>query len=139
VRLEKFQRNAIYRGIEAGGLDPRECVLTDDADEARIHHVPSGSTFTLRYDDGKYIGSYVVGDSALAAAYEAYPWTRVPETAERWAAEVKRDVDTPDLWADVQRERQIVTRALDETSENRPFTPAGRRKSRISLERSRST
>lgn len=40
----------------------------------------------------------------------------------RWAADVKRDVETPDLWAELQRERAILTGARYEDAENTPFT-----------------
>jgi hypothetical protein len=46
----------------------------------------------------------------------------VEKRVERWAAEVKRDIETPDLWAQLQREREILGRAPDE-AENTPFTP----------------
>jgi uracil-DNA glycosylase family 4 len=35
----------------------------------------------------------------------------VEERVQRWARDVKRDVDTPDIWADLQREREILTGA----------------------------
>jgi hypothetical protein len=71
VRLEKFQKNAIFQEIVAGGLDPSECDLTQGAAEVRISHVPSGSVFILGGDARRYTGSYVVGDSALSWPYVA--------------------------------------------------------------------
>jgi len=123
VQLEKFQRNAIFRGILDGGLDPIECELAESVVEVRIKHVPSGSVFILGGDARRYTGSYVVGDSALSWPYEAFTWTEVPEKVRRWAEEVRRDVDTPDLWADLQREREILTSARYEAVENTLFTP----------------
>jgi hypothetical protein len=64
----------------------------------------------------------VVGDSALLWPYEAFTWTKVPEKVRQWAEEVKRDVDTPDLWADLQREREILAGARYEAVENTLFT-----------------
>jgi hypothetical protein len=120
--LEKFQKNAIFREIVEGGLDPIECELVEGAEEVRISHVPSGSVFILGGDALLYTGSYVVGDSALSWPYEAF-WVNVPEKVRRWAEEVKLDVDTPDLWAELQREREILTGARYEAVENTPFTP----------------
>jgi hypothetical protein len=121
VRLEKFQKNAIFREIVEGGLDPIECELAEDAEEVRIRHLPSGSFFILGGDARRYAGRYVVGDSALSRPYEA-SWAMVPKEILRWAREVKQDVDTPDLWAELQRERQILTGARYQAVENTPFT-----------------
>lgn len=37
-------------------------------------------------------------------------WPTVEERVERWAQDVQRDIETPDLWAELQREREILTR-----------------------------
>jgi hypothetical protein len=121
--LEKFQKNAIFREIEAGGLDPRECDLAEGPEEVRISHMPSGSYFILGGDARRYTGSYVVGESTLLWPYVAAIWAIVPQTVRRWAEEVKRDVDTPDLWAELRREQEILTGARYEAVENKSFTP----------------
>lgn len=46
----------------------------------------------------------------------------MPERVAVWAAAVKDDVDTPDLWAELQREREVLTGARYEGVENTPFT-----------------
>ncbi len=106
-----------------GGLDPIECDLDEGGAEVRISHMPSGSVFILGGDASRYTGSYVVGDSASSWPYEAFTWTKVPERVQRWAEEVKHDVDTPDLWAELQREREILTGARYAAVENTLFTP----------------
>ncbi len=50
-------------------------------------------------------------------------WATLPEKVRLWAEEVKHDVDTPDLWAELQREREILTGARYEAVENTLFTP----------------
>jgi hypothetical protein len=124
VPLEKFQSNAIFEEIVAGGLDPKKCDLTKGyGAAASISHVPSGSVFILDDNVLPYTGKYVVGNSELVRPYQAFTWTQVRETVRRWAEEVKRDVDTPDLWAELQREPEILTGARYEAAENTPFTP----------------
>jgi hypothetical protein len=123
VRLQKFQKNAIFKAVAAGGLDMNECRLDEVGDEARIHHLPSKSLFVLNGPDaGLYRGSYVVGENELVWPIEA-SWASVPEKVQRWATEVKEDVDTPDLWAELQRDQDIITVADFEAVENTPFTP----------------
>jgi hypothetical protein len=121
--LEKYQSNAIFRAIEAGGLAPDDCVLTDGAAEVRIRHVPSGSLFILGGTALRFTGSYTVGASAVVWPYDAYVWTKVPELVQRWAGDVKRDLDTPDLWADLRRRQVLLTSAGYEAIGNTPFTP----------------
>jgi hypothetical protein len=124
VRLEKIQKNDIIEAIAAGGLDPPECELAEDDSEVRVLHVPSGSTFTLGGVAGNYTGNRVVGTSTLSSPFDASTWATVPEKVERWARDVKRDVDTPDLWAEVQRAREILADVSYEEAENTAFTPA---------------
>lgn len=45
-----------------------------------------------------------------------------------WLDEVKRDVETPDLWADLQGEAELLGVAYDEDTENTPFTPEEKKK-----------
>jgi hypothetical protein len=123
VRLEKYQRNAIFEEIVAGGLDARECDLSERETEVRISHGPSGSHFTLS-GVGLYSGEYVVGDSEISWPYKDIIWPSVPKRVRKWAEEVKHDLDTPDLWAELKREREILTGARFEAAENTPFTPA---------------
>jgi hypothetical protein len=122
VRLEKFQSNTIFQGIVESGLAPIECEL-DEGAEVRITHTPSGSVFILGGNALRYTGSYVVGHSALSRQYEAFTWATVLERVRWWADEVKHDVDTPDLWADLRRERETLTADRYEAVENTLFTP----------------
>lgn len=39
-----------------------------------------------------------------------------------WLADVKRDLETPDLWAELQQEAELLGKVTDEVSENTPFT-----------------
>jgi len=41
-----------------------------------------------------------------------------------WVAAVKRDIDTPELWAELQRETELLGAVSDEAVENTPFTSA---------------
>jgi hypothetical protein len=122
MRLEKFQRNGIFEALEAGGVNPHECDLSEDDSGARITHAPSRSYLTIGSSAPPWAGSYVVGNSALVYPYEAFAWTGVEEHVERWAEKVKRDVETPDRWAEIKREREMLTGARYEHVEDAPFT-----------------
>ena len=122
VRLEKLFRNGIIEAVEKSGLAPRECTFDfNDEGGCRITHGPSGSSFVLEGPFGSHTTTTVVGEGA-PQQLDAYIWPRVEERAERWAREVKRDVDTPDLLAELQSEREILTGTRYEDVGNTPFT-----------------
>lgn len=121
MQTVKWQRNAIFEAVAAGGLDARECTFNYDDAKACITHVPSESSFLLEGDPGHYSSTAVVGEGPSCSS-ESFTWTKVEERVRRWAEEVKHDVDTPDLWAELQREREILTAARYEDVENTPFT-----------------
>jgi hypothetical protein len=70
---------------------------------------------------GTWVGSYVVGDF-VPSPFQAYTWPKIEELVERWAGHVKADLETPDLWAQLQGQRELLSRTPDE-AENTPFTP----------------
>lgn len=120
--MEKWQRNVIYEAVVAGGLDPRECTFDYGDAGARITHVPSASYFLLEGDITEYTTKAVVGESEKWPVGLRTFWIQVEERVRGWAKEVTEDVDTPDLWAEAQREREILTGARYEDVENTPFT-----------------
>ena len=122
MRLEKLFRNAIYDAVVEGGLDARDCTFDHDDARAQITHVPSGSYFLLEGQAGNYTATTVVGEY-LPSTVQAFMWSTVEDKVERWAREVKRDVETPDLWAELQGDREILTGTRYEDVENTPFTP----------------
>jgi hypothetical protein len=120
--MEKFQRNVIYEAVVAGGLDPRECTFDYGDAGARITHLPSASYFVLEGDINQYTAKAVVGESERWPGGLPTFWIEVKARVRGWAMEVKRDVDTPDLWAELQREREILTGARYADVENTPFS-----------------
>jgi hypothetical protein len=121
MRPAKWQRNAIFEAVAEGGLDPRECTFDYDEAGGRVTHVPSRSYFLLEGDAGHYTATAVVGENPPWPS-ESYTWGNLEERVRRWAEEVNRDVDTPDLWAELQREREILPGAQYEDVENTPFS-----------------
>ena len=122
MRLEKPFRNSIIEAVEKGGLAPRECTFDiNDGGGCHITHAPSGSSFVVKGPFGRHTTITVVGEGA-PQQLNAYIWPTVEERAERWARDVKRDVDTPDLLAELERERGILTGTRYEEVGNTPFT-----------------
>lgn len=121
MKPPKWKGNDIIEAAVAGGLNKWECAVDSHDAAARITHVPSKSYFLLEGGPGAYTTTAVVGDLP-PQVLQAATWPMVTERVQRWARDVKRDVETPDLWAELQRERDILTGARYEDVENTPFT-----------------
>jgi hypothetical protein len=120
MRPEKWQRNAIFKAVEAGGLDLHECTFVYGDEGGRITHLPSASYFDLRGDVIRYVSTMVVGDDHERIS--RFSWVTAEERIRKWAKDVKRDVETPDLWAEIEREGEILTGLRYVGVENTPFT-----------------
>jgi hypothetical protein len=120
-QLQKWQKNQIFEAIQGVGLDPREFDFNDADSEVRIKHKRSESYFTVGGNRLPYVGRYVVGD-APAWPYEVYSWQTLMTRVSRWLEDVKRDFETPDMWAELQREAELLGDVSNEAIENTRFT-----------------
>jgi hypothetical protein len=123
-RLQKWQTKQIFEAIQEVELDPREFHLENDDAKVIIKHKWSASHFSIGGGPGYYGGRYVVGD-APTWPFEAYSWQSLVTRFSRWLEDVKRDLEMPDLWAELQRDSQMLFGAdSDDVTENKPFTQA---------------
>jgi hypothetical protein len=120
--LRKYQTNQIVESIQEVGLRPIDFDLVNEDIEARIRHKWSESCFFIGGTVGHYVARYVVGDGP-DWPFEAYSWQALIPRIRAWLAEVKVDVETPDLWAELQREASLLGVNSDYISGNTPFTP----------------
>jgi hypothetical protein len=119
--LQKWHRNNIFNGMEGVGLDPKEFDLNDSDAEVRIKHKWSASCFVVRGAPGHYTGFGVIGDGP-ETSYDVYSWDALISRVWLWLQLVKRDLDTPDLWAELQRETKLLEVGTNDVSENTRFT-----------------
>jgi hypothetical protein len=119
-KLQKWQRNDIFTSIHDVGLDPKEFDLENNDAEVCIKHRWSTSYLTIVPDPSHYVGSCVVGDG-LDWPVDVYSWQSLIERISRWLRDVKRDLETPDLWAELQRDAQLLFGAPSD--DNTPFSP----------------
>jgi hypothetical protein len=133
MKLTKIERNKIYEAIAGSGADPNEFDLRERSTEVVITH-SSGSTFRFRQE--WFGGSYAFA----AGGYQAYKVSAVvkdgrdlkqsiEETFDqliavisRWADEVGRTVEAPDLWAEMRQGGRLISDIQETASENTPFT-----------------
>jgi hypothetical protein len=119
--LQKWHRNDIFEAVQATGLDPGEFDLKDDGSEVRLKHRTDASSFSFHRDDhGSYVWQYVVGDNPPWKLTD-YSWQTLISHISRWLGEVKRDIGTPDLWADRQPQVNLLSVDFD-AFDNTPFT-----------------
>lgn len=120
--LQKWQKNKIFKAIQGVGLVPTDFDLNDGDAEARIKYKWSESYFIIGGNPGHYVGTYIVGDAPLWP-YEVYSWQTLMERVSGWLEEVKSDLETPDLWAELRRETELLGNTSSEAPENTPFAP----------------
>ena len=75
----------------------------------------------LHHELGYYAGQKVVGDGAVWP-YGPCSWQSLMPRVSMWLGEVKRDLETPDLWSELQREAKLLEAGSYAITENTPFT-----------------
>jgi hypothetical protein len=144
VRLTKKQRNELFTAVTQSGINSAEFDLriNDDASSLRlafvipdlvnendwlvlIAHTPSESTFKvyLVNDDGPpdFAVRRKVGIEPAALEY-TLEWSNVPDSAANWASDVKYDTETPDYWAEMRAQRELLAKTSLGRLENTRFT-----------------
>ena len=120
--LAKWKRNQVFEAIQAAGLAPEGFDWGSGADESWVRHLSSEAYFVFGGIPGRYVARYVAGDDPVEER-EALSWQAQMKHVERWLRAVKLDIEMPDLWAELQRETELLGATADEAIENTPFTP----------------
>jgi hypothetical protein len=123
MKLEKWKRNQIFEAIEAAQLDPRDFRLDESEAEIRINHLRSPSYFLIDHGSAHYEGSYLVGDGMVWPYSATSSWQYLMPRISRWLEDVKRDIEMPDLWAELQAEANLLGAGTEGAIGNTPFTP----------------
>jgi hypothetical protein len=123
--LRKGQRNEIFRAVEDAGLSPDEFDWDFGADESTLRHRLSGAYFVFGGVAGAYVSRYLAGEGPVEERTELSQY-RLMQQVQFWLTNVKLDIDTPDLWAQLQGEAELLGAVFDETTENTPLTSAER-------------
>jgi hypothetical protein len=123
MKLAKEQTNELIEAIKAVDLDPRDFSYPEGEEEYRIEHKSSGSYFALDTKSAHYGVDYLIVGEVVDIKYTAYTWYKAMESFKLWIARVKRDIETPDLWAELQREPKLLGAGPEQRIENTPFTP----------------
>ena len=115
--------------IAAHGLDPRSFELVDRTlvtgkSQADLLHKPTRSSFTVWHPErlDMYHANVVVG-GADQAGCTSVGWAELMARLGTWANEVRFEMDTPDLWAELRQVPQVLAASQTPDASNAPFTP----------------
>lgn len=124
--LSREEGNYLYESIQESQLDLAECSLERGDDMGVIKH-RSGSSFEIYRDSHgeEFSFRYVILDSGKVFKnfrYGSLPLDYVKHYIIDWANKVKELEDLPDLWAQMERNRELITEIQQTDSDNTPFT-----------------
>jgi hypothetical protein len=125
MKPDKQVRNEIYDAVVSGGLDPRECDFDYHDEWARVTHRPSASYLDLNGNILRWVATPVIGDR-VPIVPAPFNWLDLEEHVRGWAEQVRRDYETPDKWAEIERDDEILTGVRYVAVQNTPFTAAER-------------
>ena len=122
--LNAEQRNDVLAALLTAGLNPREFDWQTRANyagsQAVLAHKRKPYFFDFVYSHAAWTAAYEPGADAPDAFVRDLRWTQELYETQRWAHIVQRELETPDLWAELERENAALE-ALAE-AENSPFT-----------------
>jgi hypothetical protein len=125
MKLTRIERNQIYQAIAETDLDPAECVYNVISQwEVIRHEYGSSLQFELKRvgDNFDYILTSTIEDGHSLPVMHLPNVEKALPYIKDWANEVALINRTPDLWAEMQRRRELVVAVQRADSSNTPFT-----------------
>jgi hypothetical protein len=86
--------------VQGAGLSPEEFDWDLGTDESTLRHLPSGAYFVFGGGAGDYASCYLAGDGPVEERTGLSQYGLMQQV-ELWLAAVKREIDTPGLWAEL--------------------------------------
>jgi hypothetical protein len=123
VQLDKFQKNDIFLAIAEAELAPDEFELSFDRSERKtlLNHKRSSAFITISSGDYEKVWiEYEVADGPRNSSPEdEHEWL---PAVKSWLALLKRDLETPDLWATLRQQQTMLDNRPMDADANTPFT-----------------
>ncbi len=133
--LTKRRRNDLFDVLVNARLDPMQWQQAVHLTDAKLFHNSTTSYLALKtpipinrasvlYDPEPVIYSVdrSIGDERVLRDGIVHGWSRVMTVAQSWAPRVRIDIETRDLWADLQRWREILSGSGHEAISNTLFS-----------------
>jgi hypothetical protein len=132
----KSQANEVLEAIQAAGLQPADFLWVKrsskhltQVDISVIAHSPTNYFYAFDFaQKGTHWSSFSPGAEATIEEHHPGGWREQMHYVRGWLNNLKREVDTPDLWAAIGNEKALVRAAVEENTSQSPFTSAERDK-----------
>ncbi len=129
--LMKHQRNAVFEAIRESGFSPSEfqwqtinSQLGGAVQVPQIVHMPTQSYFD--FDNGganNFLTTCAPGENTpKATAGGTVNWPAPLNHFKNWLSYVKRDIETPDLWAMSGGETELIDAVSDSSEDNSRYS-----------------
>lgn len=118
MTLLPSQKNDVFRQVRDAEFDPGEFEWVT---EERLAHVPSGFWFDFGAGSS-FMCTFIPGSDATVRQIAAGGWGAQQGYFSQWLFNVEREVEQPDLWGALKRERELIGGAVPSAAENTPFT-----------------
>jgi hypothetical protein len=126
-KLLKSQANEVFEAIKNAGLEPSEFDWQDTVGHvsgtrvSRLVHKPSSYYFIFdNFDD--FYSKWEPGYQTLADSNYWQEWESQLDCFRLWLVYVQRETESPDLWAAISNEAQVLESAASADTSNAPFT-----------------
>ena len=114
--------NQLYFVIQEAGFDPGDFDRSHSDTIWDIEYRPTGDRFRLNESPGGLRAGWKIADGPTRER-SAAPLRTALEVLDLWLAELKAEMEAPDLWGGLERDRALV-QAVGENPENAPFDDA---------------
>lgn len=135
--VTRDQKNDLFAFAVEIGLNPDEFTWEKrpSRDNSKllvsaIVHLPTGSYFVFDFEThigGWRLTEYKVecspGGSTSPESYQCTVEERPLQFALRWLERVKRELEIPDLWDEIARQRSFLAQSTSSDVEDTPFSP----------------
>jgi hypothetical protein len=122
VRLLRTAKNLIFEHIQLQGLDPRQFEWTTEG-LSEIRSVLKHRTSDYYYAFGKNGDRCSPWHGELEIRMLAdRPWSYRIQNVDRWLKELKEETEAPDLWGQLEEQKELFLLASSESYSNASFT-----------------
>jgi hypothetical protein len=125
--LLKSQANRLFEAIQDAGLEPTDFEWRDTTNLityvifSKLVHTPSGYYFTFNNYSG-FESSWTPGMQTLSDSEYFEDWDSQVSAFTFWLEYLKRETESPDLWAAVGEGAGVLETAASADTSNVPFT-----------------
>jgi hypothetical protein len=87
-----------------------------------LRHLPSEASFTFDFEDNQHWANYTPGYDRPLDERAAGNWDGQLNYVKQWLGYLKREWLAPNLWAELQAQRDLVAGLAEHADGNTPFT-----------------